>query len=117
MKWAILITLVTVAWAKTPNPVDFPLTAHILSTEDVNTRHLNTVSNLNTGEITGTSWSGSRYVRFEIQINGHTYIAHGHKTPLTDLPARIKKDTIELLATDKKGKPQIWKFYIRGERR
>lgn len=117
MKWAVLITLVMVAWAKTPNVADFPLTAHIISTEDVSGRQLNAVSNLSTGEITGSSWSGSNYVRVEIQIDGHTYITHGHRTPMTDLPARIKKDTIELLSADKKGKPQIWHFYIRGERR
>lgn len=117
MKWGILILLITAAWAKTPVAADFPLTAHILSTEDINGRHLNTVSNLSTGEVTGTSWNGSNYVRVEIQIDGHTYITHGRRTPTTDLPARIKKDTIELLATDKKGKPQIWHFYIRGERR
>jgi hypothetical protein len=103
---------------------DYPLTAHVISIEGVDTTDVSPVMNNSTGVITGRVVSGDAYQRVEFRIDNTIYITEGrwrHRPSIgTDLPAKIvhnrRQDEIDVLATDKKGKAVYWKFHVIGQR-
>jgi|SRR6185312_7993607 hypothetical protein len=122
--FVILFCSVSTFGKNHPNVGDYPLTAHVISIEGVDTTDVSPVRNNSTGVITGSVVSGDAYQRVEFRIDNKIYITEGrwrHRPAIgTDLPAKIvhhhRQDEIDVLATDKKGKAVYWKFRVTGQR-
>jgi hypothetical protein len=127
----ILLGLAAPAIAKEVNTADFTESARVLAFETHSSGNSSTVSNLNTGAVTGVVTTYSSSDREEIQIGNTVYVTEMLKGAMltkafvgTTLPAKVEvirfrlrhPEVVELLATDKHGKPVVITLMVTGQR-
>jgi len=111
---ALTLIVTTFSWAKeSTNPADFPLKAHLISTETTRSHGGGTTSSYDykTGQWSnGTVNQDSLSRRSEFQIDNVIYISPSRCRDTiagTDYPARLEKDRLFVLAKDKVCKMRI----------